>query len=128
MEINLDKNYEGKYGPSDGSVLRPFSSRDQAYMKLGISPDLRGQCVFVDCTDPSVVSLKERAFDQQKAVIDKMDYETMLRHHRFDESGSLYFSGDELGKYFSEKFKEAQLALSSAVKVAASKRVGWDSK
>lgn len=60
---------------------------------------------------------------EQKATIDAMSYDELLRRWRFSPIGDPFFQG-ETGDYFKKRFEE--LRNSGIDTVAASKRVGWD--
>lgn len=58
---------------------------------------------------------------ENKAHIDAMSYEQLLRNWRFAPSGDVWFRG-ETGKYWGERMKE--LREKCADPVAVSKRLG----
>jgi len=60
-----------------------------------------------------------------KAYIDSLSYEGLLRHWRYANAGDPWFAG-ETGKYWSERM--AALRTAGADHVGASKRIGWDGK
>ena len=60
---------------------------------------------------------------ENKAAIDEMTYEQLLRRWRFSPSGDPWFQG-ETGEYWSKRMKELRQKNPSG-HVAASKRIGW---
>lgn len=63
---------------------------------------------------------------EQKAKIDAMDYEDLLRQWRFARPGDPRFLGDS-GRYWSERMKDLRSRPGGhAAHVEASKRVGWE--
>ena len=58
---------------------------------------------------------------KQKASIDAMTYEAMLRLHRFEPLGSPMFLGDS-GEYF----MSVMASKKPLNHVAISKRIGWE--
>ena len=61
---------------------------------------------------------------EQKAEIDSMNYEAMLRLLRFAPAGHLFFvSGTEVCVYFADRMAELK---KTADHVGASKRIGWE--
>ena len=60
---------------------------------------------------------------ENKAHIDNLSYEGLLRSWRFASSGNEWFQG-ETGKYWGERMKE--LRDKGADHVGASKSIGWD--
>lgn len=60
---------------------------------------------------------------ENKAYIDKLNYEELLRRWRFAPAGDEWFQG-ETGNYWFKRMKE--LREQGADHVGASKRIGWD--
>ena len=60
---------------------------------------------------------------ENKKIIDKMSYESLLRQWRNASSGNPWFQG-ETGKYWGERMKE--LREKGADHVGASKKIGWE--
>lgn len=60
---------------------------------------------------------------ENKASIDKMDYESLLYRWRNAPGGDPWFQG-ETGDYWSKRMKELREA--GANHVQASKTIGWD--
>ena len=60
---------------------------------------------------------------ENKAYIDNLSYEGLLRSWRFAPSGNEWFHG-ETGKYWGERMKE--MRDKGADHVGASKSIGWD--
>ena len=60
---------------------------------------------------------------ENKAHIDSLSYEGLLREWRFHPVGDPWFQ-DETGKYWGDRMAELQKA--GADHVGASKRIGWD--
>ncbi len=60
---------------------------------------------------------------ENKAHIDSLSYETLLRRWRHAPAGDPWFQG-ETGDYWSERMGE--LRQQGADHVGASKRIGWD--
>lgn len=60
---------------------------------------------------------------ENKAYIDNLSYEGLLRSWRFAPSGNEWFQG-ETGKYWGERMKE--MRDKGADHVGASKSIGWD--
>jgi len=62
--------------------------------------------------------------EENKAHIDSMSYEDLLRRWRNAPAGDPWFQG-ETGKYWGERMKELRSA-DPEDHVAASKRIGWE--
>lgn len=60
---------------------------------------------------------------ENKAKIDAMSYEGLLRDWRFSPSGDPWFQG-ETGDYWGKRMKELRDA--GADHAGASKRIGWE--
>lgn len=63
--------------------------------------------------------------EETKKKIDDMNYESMLRLHRFAPSGDLMFQG-RVGEYYSEIMKKKREEIGNEAHVRASKNIGWD--
>lgn len=61
-----------------------------------------------------------------KKWIDNATYEELLTRQRFAPLGDGMFLGD-IGEYYSDVMKKHHSKISTADKVAISKRVGWGS-
>jgi hypothetical protein len=61
-----------------------------------------------------------------KAHIDGLSYESLLRHNRFAPAGDDWFQG-ETGTYWLKRMAEKR-SEDSAEAVAASKRIGWEGR
>ena len=61
---------------------------------------------------------------ENKAHIDRLSYEELLRHNRFAPAGDPWFQG-ETGDYWLKRMRELRDTGSSG-HVAASKRIGWE--
>jgi len=59
-----------------------------------------------------------------KLAIDNMSYTDMFRHWRFDPPGSAWFVGD-VGKYFTDKFKQKREEEGPEEHTRISKQIGW---
>lgn len=66
--------------------------------------------------------------DAQKAQIDAMDYEALLRRWRFAPSGDPLLRNDTgTGQYYAERMAKLRDEPGGDERhVAASKRIGWD--
>ena len=63
---------------------------------------------------------------EEKAKIDSMCFEDMLRRVRFDPIGSRFFDAEtEAGRYAWDKWTKLCNDTSAAQRVAASKSLGW---
>lgn len=61
--------------------------------------------------------------DANKAHIDAMSYEGLLRQWRFSPAGNPWFEG-ETGEYWSKRM--AELRSAGVDQVEASRRIGWE--
>ena len=61
---------------------------------------------------------------ENKAHIDSLSYEELLRHNRYAPAGDPWFAGDT-GTYWLKRMAE-QRAVDPGAAVAASKRIGWE--
>jgi len=61
----------------------------------------------------------------QKAEIDKMDYEQMLRKWRFTPVGDKMFDGGEVSLYFKNEMFRKKRLIGDDEAVKISKRIGW---
>ena len=64
--------------------------------------------------------------DEEKKLIDSMDYEALLRRWRYAKIGEDTLFRGETGTYFAKVMFEKKDKLSPGEQVAASKRVGWE--
>jgi hypothetical protein len=63
---------------------------------------------------------------EQKAWIDSASYEDLLRRWRFAELGDPMFT--EGGEYYRDRMNDLGNEMTNEEKIAASKRIGWNSR
>jgi hypothetical protein len=61
---------------------------------------------------------------ENKAYIDNLSYEGLLRKWRFAPAGDSWFQG-ETGDYWSQRMRKLKESMSNDEYVAASKKIGW---
>ena len=64
---------------------------------------------------------------EEKAEIDAMDYEAMLRIWRFAVPGTAMFQG-KTGHYYAKVMRQKRDLVGAAEHTAASKRIGWGAR
>lgn len=63
--------------------------------------------------------------EENKAHIDSLSYEELLRHYRFAETGDPWFQ-KEIGAYWLKRMQELRSQPNGdAIHIAASKSIGW---